>query len=85
MQNIIPCAEEACLTLFSQPNAASSRLWRCAGECTNFSGRTLRRLPVLMHAAYIQRERCSLAEALGALERVVEDEKKARADFTVEW
>lgn len=83
MKNLIPCCEEACLTLFSQPNAASSRLWRCSGGCTNFSGRTLRRLPVLMHAAYIQRDSCSLVEALGALERVVEDEKKAREDFTV--
>lgn len=36
-----------------------------------------------MHAAYIQRDSCSLAEALGALERVVEDERKARGEFTV--
>ncbi|KAL0631558.1 hypothetical protein Q9L58_009582 [Maublancomyces gigas] len=46
-------------------------------------GRTLRRLPVLMHAAYIQRDSCSLVEALGALERVVEDERKARGEFIV--
>lgn len=36
-----------------------------------------------MHAAYIQRDSCSLVEALGALERVVEDERKAREEFTV--
>lgn len=38
---------------------------------------------MLMHAAYIQRDSCSLVEALGALERVVEDERKARQEFTV--
>lgn len=36
-----------------------------------------------MHAAYIQRESCSLVEALGALERVVEDEREAREEVTM--
>lgn len=36
-----------------------------------------------MHAAYIQRESCSLAEALEALERVVEDEREAREEVTM--
>lgn len=40
---------------------------------------------MLMHAAYIQREKCSLGEALGALKRAVEDERCARAEATVEW
>lgn len=72
----IPCPEEARMNIFSQPNAPSSKLWRCANECTSFSGRTLRRLPVLMHAGYIQREKCTLEEALEALEMTVQDVKR---------
>jgi len=72
----IPCPEEARMNMFSQPNSPSSKLWRCANECTSFSGRTLRRLPVLMHAGYIQREKCTLDEALEALEMTVRDVKK---------
>ncbi|PUU80630.1 P-loop containing nucleoside triphosphate hydrolase protein [Tuber borchii] len=72
----IPCPEEARMNIFSQPNAPSSKLWRCANECTSFSGRTLRRLPVLMHAGYIQREKCTLDEALEALEMAVQDVKR---------
>lgn len=36
-----------------------------------------------MHAAYIQKESCSLMEALEALERAVEDERKARENVIV--
>jgi len=72
----IPCPEEARMNMFSQPNSPSSKLWRCAKECTSFSGRTLRRLPVLMHARYIQREKCTLDEALEALEMTVQDVKQ---------
>ncbi|KAG0638875.1 P-loop containing nucleoside triphosphate hydrolase protein [Tuber brumale] len=75
-QTPIPCPEEARMNIFSQPNAPSSRLWRCANGCTSFSGRTLRRLPVLMHAGYIQQEKCTLDEALEALEMVVQDVKQ---------
>ncbi|KAI5848703.1 P-loop containing nucleoside triphosphate hydrolase protein [Morchella snyderi] len=83
-QTEIATAEEASLTLFSQPCFASSRLWRIAAECTDFSGRTLRRLPVLMHAAYIQKESCTLMEALKALELAVEDEKRVRKELAVD-
>lgn len=38
---------------------------------------------MLMHAAYIQKDSCSLMEALEALERAVEDERKARDDVIV--
>lgn len=38
---------------------------------------------MLMHAAYIQKESCSLMEALEALERAVEDERKARENVIV--
>jgi hypothetical protein len=34
-----------------------------------------------MHAAYIQKESCSLMEALKALELAVEDEKRARKEL----
>lgn len=37
-----------------------------------------------MHAAYIQKESCSLMEALEALERVVEDERKAREKVMID-
>ncbi|RPA93948.1 P-loop containing nucleoside triphosphate hydrolase protein [Choiromyces venosus 120613-1] len=78
-QRPIPCPEEARMNMFSQPNAPSSRLWRCANGCTSFSGRTLRRLPVLMHAGYIQRDKCTLGEALEALEMVVQDVKQEQS------
>ncbi|KAL7274092.1 hypothetical protein RUND412_003013 [Rhizina undulata] len=76
----IPCAAEAILSLHSQSNAPSSRLWRCASKCIGFSGRTLKRLPVLMHASYIQREKSTLQDGLKALENIVEDEQRVRGE-----
>lgn len=46
--------------------------------CKGFSGRTLGKLPVLMHARYVQRRQCGIGEAMEALERAVGDEVEAR-------
>ncbi|TGZ85424.1 AAA-domain-containing protein [Ascodesmis nigricans] len=78
-QKSIPCATEAALCLYSAPQAASSRLWRCAEKCTGFSGRMLAKLPVLMHASYIQRPQCALDVAMTALEKTIADEVHLRS------
>ncbi|KAG5520067.1 hypothetical protein PMAC_001143 [Pneumocystis sp. 'macacae'] len=51
----VPSFTEASISLYSQPNSHSSRLYRIAVDCKGLSGRTLRRLPVLAHAKYLQR------------------------------
>ena len=55
--------------LYSQPDASSSKLWDIAKECgkRSLSGRALKKLPILMHAEWIQQATCSIDEALEAL------------------
>ncbi|KAI5795111.1 pachytene checkpoint component Pch2 [Geopyxis carbonaria] len=76
--DLIPCAAEASLCLHATPYAPSSRLWQCSMRCWGLSGRKLSKIPVLMHADYIQRKECSLGEALDALDQTVGDELKSR-------
>jgi hypothetical protein len=63
----------------SQCQDASSpaqRIWLLAQKCQglHFSGRTLRRLPVLSLAMYTWGGDVGIEDALGALERAVEEE-----------
>lgn len=63
----------------SQCQDASSpgqRIWLLAQKCqgVHLSGRTLRRLPVLGLAMYTWGGEVRLEEAVGALERAVEEE-----------
>jgi len=62
--------------LYSQPSASSSKLWGIAKECAKrgLSGRALKKLPVLMHAEWIQQVTCSMDEALGALCKSIHQE-----------
>ena len=69
-------------TLMSQCQDASSpgqRIWLLAQKCQglHLSGRTLRRLPVLGLAMYTWGGEIRLEEAVGALERAVEEEVAA--------
>ncbi|KAF8534032.1 pachytene checkpoint component Pch2 [Trichophaea hybrida] len=75
---LLPCATEASLYLYALPDAPSTRLWKCASKCTGLSGRTLGKMPFLMHAEYIQRGQCTIGEALDALEHTVDDELEAK-------
>ncbi|KAG5440277.1 hypothetical protein PCANB_001847 [Pneumocystis canis] len=70
----VPSFTEASISLYCQPNSHSSRLYRIAVDCKGLSGRTLRRLPVLAHAKYLQRPCCTMDEMLCSLERVVKEE-----------
>ena len=58
----------------TQPNSAGSRAWALAEKCQGFSGRTLRRLPILGLAMYTGVGNCSLDEAITALEAAVTQE-----------
>jgi len=65
--------------LMSQCQDSSSpgqRIWLLAQKCQglHLSGRTLRRLPVLGLAMYTWGGEVGLEEAVGALERAVEEE-----------
>ncbi|MCJ1227528.1 hypothetical protein MMC12_004184 [Toensbergia leucococca] len=57
------------------------KLWEVAKKSINFSGRTLRRLPVLALAMHTENDPCSFEEALTALSRAVEDEKAVEAEL----
>ncbi|QSL64076.1 hypothetical protein MERGE_000231 [Pneumocystis wakefieldiae] len=70
----VPSFTEASISLYSQPNSYSSRLYRIAVDCKGLSGRALRRLPVLAHAKYLQRPCCTMNEMLCSLEKVVKEE-----------
>ncbi|RPB24885.1 P-loop containing nucleoside triphosphate hydrolase protein [Terfezia boudieri ATCC MYA-4762] len=72
----IPPWSEASLMLYSQPGASSSKLWDIAKECAkrSLSGRSLKKLPILMHAGWIQQATCSIDEALGALCKCIHQE-----------
>lgn len=72
-------------TLMSQCQDASSpgqRIWKLAQKCQGIclSGRTLRRLPVLGLAMYTWGGEVGIDEAIGALEKAVEEEVVAIHD-----
>ena len=59
------------------PVSAGERLWCLAQKCEGFSGRTLRRLPILGLAMYTGMGQCLLDDAVGALEAAVNQELMA--------
>ena len=70
--------------LHSQPDSPSSRVWALARKCEGFSGRTLRRLPILGLAMYTGVGNCSINEAVAALEAAVNQEVLALKRKTVD-
>lgn len=60
------------ITLYSQPEAACSKLHKLAMLANGISGRALRRLCVVAHARYIQKEHCTMAEMIEALYSTVQ-------------
>lgn len=57
-----------------QPESPGSKVWALAQRCVGFSGRALRRLPVLGLAMYTWGGACALSEAVAALEAAVVQE-----------
>lgn len=61
---------------YQDPSSPGQRIWTLAQKCQSlqFSGRTLRRLPVLGLAMYTWGGRVGMSEAVDALEKAVEEE-----------
>lgn len=75
-QQTIPTLPTTLMTQYQDPSSLGQRIWILAQKCQDlqFSGRTLRRLPVLGLAMYTWGGRVDMSEAVGALERAVEEE-----------
>lgn len=56
------------------PQSPGERVWALAQNCQGFSGRTLRRLPILGLAMHTWGGKCSLGDAISALEKAAEQE-----------
>ncbi|XP_013381834.1 pachytene checkpoint protein 2 homolog [Lingula anatina] len=71
---------------FSENNATklSLRLRQIAIKSEGLSGRTLRKIPFLSHAMYLQRPATTLEEYLGALSRAVDRQFEERLDLSKE-
>lgn len=63
----------------NQPLSPCRRLWTLSNRAAGFSGRTLRRLPILGLAMYTWGGNCSLDDSVTALESAVDQELKATA------
>ncbi len=59
---------------YNLPNSPSRMLWDIVSRCEGFSGRSLRRIPVLAVALYTHGQSCSIEEALAAVSLAVNDE-----------
>ncbi|KAK4500318.1 hypothetical protein PRZ48_008507 [Zasmidium cellare] len=74
----IPTYVETTIGLSDQPDSPGQRVWKLAQKCEGFSGRTLRRLPILGLAMYTWGGNCSLQDAVCALEAAVNEELKVK-------
>jgi pachytene checkpoint protein 2 len=54
------------------PTSAGERVWALAQQCQGFSGRKLRRLPVIGWTGHTLSGQCSLGDAISGLEEAVE-------------
>lgn len=70
----IPTFSATQVSQFSKTPSAGRRVWEIAEKCEGFSGRTLRRLPILGLAMYTWGGNCSLDDAVSALEAAVDQE-----------
>ncbi|KAF2405311.1 pachytene checkpoint component Pch2 [Trichodelitschia bisporula] len=71
---LLPSLAEVEIHLWNRPEAPGSRLWAIAQNCRGFSGRSLRRLPMLSIAMYTYGEACTIEEALHAMATAVGEE-----------
>ncbi|KAK4541584.1 hypothetical protein LTR36_007881 [Oleoguttula mirabilis] len=80
----IPTYSEMLVRWVNQPQSPGRRVWALAQKCEGFSGRTLRRLPILGLAMYTWGGDCSLDDAITALEAAVNQELLAKGTAHVE-
>ena len=71
---VIPPFAEMMIYYNAKAKSPGGRVWDLAQKCEGFSGRTLRRLPILGLAMYTWGGDCSLDDAVSALEAAVEQE-----------
>lgn len=74
----IPTREATIMTLSKQPDSPGWRVLELAKKCEGFSGRTLRRLPILGLAMYTWGGNCSLEDAISALKAAIDEELKVK-------
>lgn len=72
------------IAYYNQPQAACRRVWALSQKCEGFSGRTLRRLPILGLAMYTWGGNCTLDDAVTALEAAVDQELLAKQSRAVD-
>ena len=70
----IPSFSEMQLKFANHASSPACRVWDLALKCQGFSGRTLRRLPILGLAMYTWGGNCSLQDAVSALEAAIDQE-----------
>lgn len=70
----IPSLATTQMTLLDQPQSPGCRVWVLAEKCEGFSGRTLRRLPILGLAMHTWGGKVTLDDAVQALEKAAEQE-----------
>jgi pachytene checkpoint protein 2 len=67
-----------------QADSLEALLFDVAVKAAELSGRTLRKLPFLAHASYVQQAQCSPLEYVRAMDAAVQDELADRADLGAE-
>jgi hypothetical protein len=72
----IPTLAATLMSQYQDTSSPGQRIWKLAQKCQglHLSGRTLRRLPVLGLAMYTWGGEVGMDEAIGALEKAVEEE-----------
>lgn len=80
--NTIPTLPSTLMVQGQDSTGHGQRVWQLAQRCQSlqFSGRTLRRLPVLGLAMYTWGGEVGMNEAIGALEQAVAEEIQAMKD-----
>lgn len=74
----IPDREVTNMALDKQRDLPGWRVLELSKKCEGFSGRTLRRLPILGLAMYTWGGNCSLSDAVSALEAAIDEELKVK-------
>lgn len=74
---LFPSADKVVLDLWDQPHVPAARLWTIAEASTGFSGRSLRRLPILALGLYTHGDPQTVHQALRSLALAVAEQKRS--------
>ncbi|SMY25949.1 unnamed protein product [Zymoseptoria tritici ST99CH_1A5] len=74
----VPTFEDMTFLDADSPDSPGRLVWALAQKCEGFSGRTLRRLPILGLAMHTWGGDCSLIDAIAALAAAIEQELKTK-------